>query len=100
LTYARKIDSTQPDIVAALRAAGFMVWLIGTPCDALTWRADKGFQCVEIKTANRKGGKYKPRKDQKAQNDFCELTGTPRVCSPSDAVAALGGVTFTGESNG
>jgi len=93
--YAKRVDKTQAEIVAAVRAAGWLVWLIGEPCDALCYRAGV-WRTLEIKTPNRANGKYKPRKDQAEQNDFCERTGTPRVTTPHEAVAALGGLTFTG----
>jgi hypothetical protein len=94
--YARKVDTTQADIVNGLRACGWLVWIIEWPCDLLCYRAGV-WKTLECKTANRKGGRYKPRKDQMDQNDFCEMTNTPRATSPAAAIAALSQPTFTGE---
>jgi hypothetical protein len=55
------------------------------------------WRTLEVKKANRKNGRYKPRNDQAEQNDFCEMTNTPRVTSPQAAIEALGHPTFTGE---
>ena len=86
--YARRTDTTQADIVTALRAAGWLVWIIEEPCDLLCYRGGI-WRTLECKTANRKNGGYRPRKDQKEQSDFCALTGTARATSPEAAIAAL-----------
>ncbi len=86
--YARKVDTTQADIVAALRACGWMVWVIGEPCDLLCFKAGV-WRALETKTPNRANGRYAPRKDQERQNSFIALTNTPRATTPEMALAAL-----------
>lgn len=90
---ARK-DATQKAIVDALRERGCEVYPIGSPCDLLVfipvefpypavignWR----LMVLECKPEKRK------RKDQPEQDDFLARTGTPRVRSPAEALAACG----------
>ena len=87
--YARKTDTTQADIVSALRSAGWHVWLIGIPCDALCYK-NGVFRMLEFKTARNKRGEPRLDKRQTAQAEFCALTGTPYVTSPEQALEALG----------
>jgi hypothetical protein len=89
--YARKIDLTQSAIVDAVRKAGWLVFLIHEPCDALCWKQGYGWKTLEFKTPNRADGSYKPRADQEAQNLFCEMTDTPRVVNAEQALAVLEG---------
>lgn len=89
--YARNSDASQPEIVKALRDAGWSVWIIGRPVDLLCWKAGRGFRCLEAKTAR---GKRNPKavidKRQKEQIEFISRTGTPRVTSASEALLAVG----------
>ena len=85
---AAKSDASQASIVAALRKAAWHVWIIGLPVDLLLWKPGKGFRLLEVKTAT-KSGKAPIRKDRAKQNEFCELTGTPRVTSAESALKAL-----------
>lgn len=87
--YAKRADKTQAAIVEALRKAGWAVWIIGWPVDLLCWKHGKGFRVLECKTPT-KGGRIRIRKDQAAQNEFIELTGTPRVSDPMEALLKLG----------
>jgi hypothetical protein len=86
--YARKRDLSESEIVSALRAAGYHVWR-DLPVDLLVWRPDTGFRCLENKTPT-STGKRRKRTDQKAQDEFVALTGTPIVMTPEDALRALG----------
>lgn len=88
--FAKKRDHSEPRIVEALEKAGFQVWR-ELPVDLLVWRPDIGFQCLENKTPT-KTGKRRARKDQKAQDEFVKLTGTPVVLTPEEALRALGAI--------
>lgn len=89
--FAKRTDTTQKAIVEALRKAGWMVWIIERPVDLLCWKPSKGFHCLECKTPR---GKKNPKavidKRQVEQIEFIEATGTRRVCTPFEALLALG----------
>ena len=77
-------DSTQKTIVEALRKAGIKVWIIGEPCDLLTYYPAYGrWKPLECKPEKRK------RKDQPDQDDFLETTGVPVVRTPTEAIVAV-----------
>ncbi len=85
--YAARTDSNQAEIVAALRAAGCSVWIIGLPVDLLVGNNGKTL-CVEVK---RMTGKLvpKPTKHTKLQREFMmSWTGGP-VATVTDAESAL-----------
>ena len=88
--YAAKADSTQKDIIKALRKAGWDVHLIRRPVDLLCVKGG-AVRLLEAKTAT---GKRNPtarwRKDQQEQNEFILRTGTPRVTSAEEALRVLG----------
>lgn len=86
--YARKRDESEADIVEALEKAGFRVWR-ELPVDLLLYRPDTGIRLLENKTPT-KTGKRRKRTDQKAQDDFIKLTGTPVALTPEDALRKLG----------
>ena len=88
--FAAKRDQSEVEIVQALLRAGFAVWR-HLPIDLLVWRPDKGFQLLELKTPT-KTGRRRKRTDQKAQDDFIALTGTPVVLDAESALRALGAV--------
>lgn len=90
--FAKRTDTTQAAIVEALRQFGYSVYVIGWPCDLLVHRSDIGFRTLEVKTPNRKDGSYRPRKDQATQSAFIEMTRTPIVTTPQQALDALNGV--------
>jgi hypothetical protein len=94
LRYARRKDKSQDEIVAALRSAGWRVWIIGWPCDLLCFKRGRGLRTLECKTARGKAGTAPLRKDQQEQNAFCEITETPRVTSAMEALQAVGEVTL------
>lgn len=86
--YAKKRDSSEPEIVKALRAAGCRVWQLDRPFDLLV-----GFRgrltVLECKTGKR------VRKDQQHQTDELlesQAMGLPvyRVTTPDEALKTLG----------
>lgn len=81
-------DLAEPAIRDALNEAGFHVF-DRLPVDLLTWRADKGFQLLEIKTPTPAGQRPK-RTDQQAQQAFLALTGVAVVMDAESALKAVG----------
>jgi hypothetical protein len=53
MRFAKRVDANQDAIVAALRAAGAYVWIIGLPVDLLVGYKNHTF-LVEIKTDAKK----------------------------------------------
>lgn len=90
IRYAKRKDDSQDAIVDALRAAGWTVWIIGWPCDLLCYKRGRGLRTLECKTGRGKSRRARIRNDQEAQNAFCELTETPRVTCPEEALLAVG----------
>jgi hypothetical protein len=87
--YALRKDESQAAIVKAIRAAGWLCFVLHEPCDLLCWKLGKGWRVLECKTPT-KTGKQRKRKDQRLQTQFLELTGTPVVLTPFEALLALG----------
>ena len=95
---AAKRDKAEPDIVAALRAVGAYVAPISQPgLPDLFVLFRQRWYALEVKT-----GKGRPRSWQIAQQKFLQLTQTPIVRTPRDALIAIGAiegaVTPTGET--
>ena len=88
--YAAKVDKAQEEIVSGLRKCGYRCELIGKPVDLLVQVSyhRNHWKLLELKTPQ-KNGKPRKRNDQKDQDKFCEETGTPRVTSLEEALAAL-----------
>jgi hypothetical protein len=91
--YARKVDSSQAEIVAALRKAGVRVWIISEPCDLLTLYRGVWLP-LECKPAPQPGIRVKyrairTRYDQERQEEFMATTGTPRVRTAQEALQAV-----------
>jgi hypothetical protein len=87
---AARVDSTQAAILAALRAAGAYVWIIGLPVDLLVGYGRRTL-LMEVKTLTGKR-KPKPAKYTALQLDFMmRWEGGPvvTVTTPEEAVAAL-----------
>jgi hypothetical protein len=85
MRYAKRVDANQDAIVAALRAAGAYVWIIGLPVDLLVGYGNHTF-LVEIKTDAKK-------RLTALQRDFFEnwIGGTLcRVDSPDAALRMIG----------
>ena len=53
MRHAARVDANQQAIVAALRAAGAYVWIIGLPVDLLVGYKNHTF-LVEVKTTSKK----------------------------------------------
>jgi hypothetical protein len=91
LRHARKIDTTQPEIVDALQREGYSVQKLGFPLDLLvrhsTW-APNCWVMLEAKTKNRKDG-FVPDPRQQRQTDFCHAHGVPYIFSAEDALQYL-----------
>jgi hypothetical protein len=88
MSYARRMtrpDGTQAEIVEGLRKAGIIVYVIGHPCDLLTYYPPlRRWRTLECKPAKKRN-----RNDQEAQEIFLEVTGTPIVRSALEAIAAV-----------
>ena len=85
MRYAKRVDANQDAIVAALRAAGAYVWIIGLPVDLLVGYGNHTF-LVEIKTDAKK-------RLTVLQADFFEnwIGGTlARIDSPDAALRMIG----------
>ena len=87
MRHAARVDASQAEVVAALRAAGAYVWIIGLPVDLLI-----GFQgktaLVECKTKIRLR-KPKPAKHTKLQVEFMREWTGDTVATVTDAEGAL-----------
>lgn len=81
--FAAKIDTTQRELVKALRGIGIQVWIIKKPCDLLLrfWcnrHHEFCWQTLEAKTAyGKKDPKARVDRRQKTQRDFLADTDTP-----------------------
>lgn len=89
MRYALRKDESQAAIVAAIRAAGWLCFVLHEPADLLCWKESKGWRVLECKTPT-KAGKRRKRMDQKVQQQFLDLTKTPVVLTPFEALLALG----------
>jgi hypothetical protein len=93
--YRRQVtrtDAAQPDIVKALRKAGYRVEIIGRPVDLAVMHPDYGpgmALLMEVKTPADKGA-TKPRKDKRQieQEAFVAETGARRVWTEEMALSA------------
>lgn len=120
---ARRIDSSQNAIVAALRKAGCKVWVIGWPCDLLVqtpvrsiaeWTVNgpldprthaplfiqrRSMHTMECKTPyGKKAPKARVDKRQAAQLAFLAETDTHIATTPQEALRALHLIEFNLES--
>lgn len=89
MRYGLRKDESQDAIVKAIRAAGWLCFVLHEPCDLLCWKEARGWRTLECKTPT-KTGKRRKRMDQKTQNEFLALTKTPVVLTPFEALLALG----------
>lgn len=87
--YAARNDYSQPDIVAALRKAGYTVDIIGWPVDLLLHSPNNKVSLMECKNEDWNG---KWSKKQKAQEDYCREHGVPVVRNANEALLAVKGV--------
>jgi hypothetical protein len=79
--HAARVDANQQAIVAALRAAGAYVWIIGLPVDLLVGYNGKSF-LMEIKTTSKK-------RLTGLQTDFFEKWAGGTLCRVDSPEAAL-----------
>lgn len=89
LRYAKRNDTTQAAIVEAIRKAGWACYVIGFPVDLLCYRDDRGVRLLECKSPKNKRGEPRLDKRQGQQRAFVELTRTPYVTTPEEALRAL-----------
>ena len=84
MRHAARVDANQQTIVAALRAAGAYVWIIGLPVDLLVGYKNHTF-LVEVKTTSKK------RLTKLQEDFFLEWNGGTlcRVDSPQAALHML-----------
>lgn len=87
MRHAARVDANQAEIVAALRAAGALVWIIGLPVDLLVGHAGQT-ALVEVKTLT---GKRNPKaaKHTKLQRDFMASWQGGTVATVTDVESAL-----------
>lgn len=69
--YAAKVDANQPAIVEALRAEGFVVWVIGWPVDLLVGTGNAWLP-MEVKAGKENSHKLTPD-----QRKFIAVGGGP-----------------------
>lgn len=80
-------DGTQAAIVEALRAVGVQCWIIGMPCDLLTYYAPyKRWRPLECKPLKRNSSNEKKQVDQR---EFINTYGVPIVKTPQEAIEAV-----------
>jgi hypothetical protein len=85
MRHAARVDTNQQAIVAALRAAGAYVWIIGLPVDLVVGHKNHTY-LVEIKTTSKK------RLTKLQEDFFLKWSGGTlcRVDSPQAALEMIG----------
>lgn len=87
---AAKTDTAQSGIVEAIEGEGWECFLIRLPCDLLCWHPVLDvLQWMEVKSARKKNGSVRERKEQEAQTEFLHRTGCPVVTTPEEALQVL-----------
>ena len=85
-----KRDRNEPEIVGALRAAGYLVYR-DLPVDLLVrhphWE-NSVFMALETKVPQKRGG-IRKRRDQPKQEAIVKLCGIPRVTTAATALEAV-----------
>lgn len=79
---AARRDTTQTDIVAALRDAGYLVWVLDQPADLLVQRRDGTKELLEVKGPK---GRYTAKQMETRAAGWV----IPTVRSVEDAFEAL-----------
>jgi len=90
--YAKRRDTAESAIIQALEQAGFDVWQRDEPdlfVRKSSW-APGIVQLLEVKTGRGKKLTVALDKRQQAQRNFLEVTGTPIVRTPCEALYAVG----------
>lgn len=88
---AKKRDKAEPAIIQALEAHGAEVFVLDKPCDLLTLFRER-WQPLEVKSPYTKAGKPRKRCDQPEQTETLQRTKIPVVCTPLEALEAIGAV--------
>jgi hypothetical protein len=96
MSYHRRMtrpDGNQAPIVAGLRDAGIEAWVIGEPCDLLTYHRGR-WRVLECKPAPEPGIRVKvlavrTRNDQARQTDFIRAHQVPIVRTVQEALEAV-----------
>jgi hypothetical protein len=86
-----KRDEAEPDVVKALKKAGWDVHR-DLPIDLLCLKREGNLvkvRLLEVKTPT-KTGKRRKRKDQEEQEAFCKAYDVPCVLTPFEALLAVG----------
>lgn len=93
--WAAKRDEAEAPIIEALVKAGFRVYPLDFPCDLAVrkdgWSPGR-FQLLEVKTGRGKSLAIAKDKRQREQIEFLQLTRTPIVRTPEEALRAIGAV--------
>lgn len=89
LRYARRRDLSEPAIIEALERVGAEVWPLDYPVDLLVLFRRSWF-LLECKTGRGKSITIAKDPRQQAQQNFIATTGTPVVCTPVEALKAIG----------
>ena len=84
---AARVDATQAEIVAALRAAGASVWVIGLPVDLLVGHRGRSM-LIECKSVTGKR-KPQPARYTDLQREFLATWRGGPVATVTDAESAL-----------
>ena len=87
MRHAARVDANQADIVAALRAAGASVWIIGLPVDLLVGYRGQSM-LIECKTLTGKRNPKPARHTQLQKSFMLEWKGGP-VSTVTDIEGAL-----------
>lgn len=82
---AARSDANQPEIVKALRAEGFGVWIIKWPTDLLV-RCNKAWLPMEVKDGSKPPSARELTQDQQ---DFVSNAGNCPVAIVTDAESAI-----------
>ena len=87
MRHAARVDGNQAEIVAALRAAGASVWIIGLPVDLLVGYRQQSM-LMEVKTLTGKRNP-KPARHTQLQKDFMLSWNGGPVSTVTDVKGAL-----------
>lgn len=84
---ASKVDNSQQEIVDAIRAEGWEVFIVKLPCDLFCWHPILDvWQPMECKSHRKKDGTTVQDKRQEEQIRFLHKTRCPVVTTPAEAL--------------
>ncbi len=90
--HAAKGDANQPEIVEAIRKAGWEAHIVRRPCDLFCWHPlHDVWLPLEVKDPSKVTKSGKPVHDSRMEEQarFLERTGTPVVTTAEEALLAL-----------